>query len=745
MKTYEMGMLVLTYHGVIDSTTSTILFPPTIPNWMVKLFTSNKETSIEETEEGSYRCTYERLEEYMDTVGTSTEEEQYHYAIEQMIWFRYLIPENIVLFTTEKEYSVFMNQFIERGTEIEEYDDKKKLFDGTDTDTLQYIPLLLFVMQWAKKKYQITDTDHTIFECSAKDLPYDNVIATLHKINFPIGTVSSCPGNSYFFDIAYIEVNYVNLPRLIRYWYELSKVNRLEVQAFLRGEKYLPDCVEEYTGKMISDNMHGYFVTEELLGSERTLEDELLTVLMTLFTNGKYPYFIKHMAKSNSISDYNMDYKFIPLTNIHNRKSATSCFSELRLLINQSNHWFIDTDGCITTTEIEYTDTAEKVVTEDPLKGIDLIEYLISEKFVNRPLKNIRAVITNEKERRTKAYQMYVDTEENMSEPTETITEEELIMFYANFYIENSMDGENNFYDWWKQVSHGVEITNKPVYRNLSVVSELFSGNYKHIQKANEGVIGNKIWNIAMYGIYIFTLRCEYIKEYEWIRYAALNAVKVIHSYPWKQAKRTNRLLEIARDPENTDGLALILAAASLNIDTYEIYPAYQYIVKNFTSDLCDDGFYWINYCKTESFYHIQWKLQNFLSCNVVPASIYRLAIITLRKILSNRLSEIENDPRNYMFCIQLLDNRLFSYNEINPLSEEYCSNNVIDHSSAVKITNYIMMDNLVMQVKDSIDYLNQDRIYENWGVVMESKNIVDRDNIRSFNEHIANFLSKMK
>ena len=159
---------------------------------------------------------------------------------------------------------------------------------------------------------------------------------------------------------------------------------------------------------------------------------------------------------------------------------------------------------------------------------------------------------------------------------SEPIKEVDLLMYYAKYYVQNSLDNQDEFFNWWAHISHGVQFADGEICRNLDVLTDLFNDEKKIIIKSEDDSINDKIWDVGLHGIYIFTLKSEMCDKnslsedqknrLRWIRYSVLTKIREIHSFPWaKQQSPSNRLMQIAEDPPYDKGLEFILSTASLN------------------------------------------------------------------------------------------------------------------------------------------------------------------------------------
>lgn len=737
MKPNEVVMLVDAYDGVIDPDLMDITFPADIPEWVVTILRDEDSMQmLKENESGEYHC------RYWDMEKLSNEKLPVRHDI---FLDRYMIPETIVEYTSEEEYISFMERFASHY--LPSGEDSLLALHGADDAQLRYFSILIFIMQWAGKRYKMYD-DFTIFECREKESPYDDTIITIQRMIGSVHGIVLTTVDWCFFDALTIRINHANILTLLQRWLIHSKNYRENFVYFVKHPENFSNKIED--GKMIHDMVHGYLVKSHWYDKlDRNAEDEFLTPVLALFSEGRYRYFTKH-KETIGITKY---YKYIPTTLVHSVMSSYSCFEELRLLVNRSNHWFIDTDGCITTTEVTFVDTAKDVIRKNPTAAVDYIHGIAKENLTTQPISLISNILDIQET-------MWKDEMENneisYNDPVGDIDEVDIVMYFAKYYIENSLNNKTAFLEWWNHVSYGTHFSNGEICRNLDVLSDFFSEDPKIVKKSGNSEISNKIWNIAMYGIYMFTLRATMNKEIwrsnngdkiklMWVRYASLSRIQEISNFPWKKEKSSNPLVGIASDKEQKDGLSFILAAAALNIDLYSIYPAYQYLVKTMTPHMCTDGFDLINRCKSADFVEIYQILRTSLQCNIVPVSIYRLAILSLRKLLSKKADKMEEDPQTYKACIRMLDNRLLSYTESNTLTDEYYAENVINSSVALKITNYIMMDNLKSQIEKSINYLNQEQIFENWNRIMLTKTMVDREGIKTFNEHMIEFLVRLQ
>lgn len=748
MKPEELAMLCIAYKGDVDAKLGVIKFPKTIPDGILSMLTDY--TTLKE-ENDCYSC---GVYLYDSNNKVIADEETLSkiigimcYQKDYLLMMRYLIPETSIEYLDDMEVLEFVHLFTENA-----YGENERMteniYHGAEPALYKVFAILTFITEWASSKYT-TDDESTIFECDERILPCNFNGYDIRSIGIDFVEVLPFP-IAGFSKIEYIRIPFTNVFTAIENWYNDSKEFRTEYMDFLRSEEYLSNDTSgnENTGLLISNAVRAYLVKGGYLSETRRDEDTFLAQIFSIFSDGKYKLFIKE----TQLGLNGPSYKYIPTTVTHSIQSSNGCFSEFRLLINRSSHWYIDINGNIVTRDTSLVDTEEMIVTADGVNAVSSAIEFQKVKLNKLPISMIQLVLHTQLSMRTVAKEnsriSYMDAK--------PITEIDLVMYYANYYVQNGLDHQNDFFTWWGNISHNVKFADGEICRNLDVLADFFSDERKIIIKSEDDSINDKIWNIGMYGIYIFTLKCEMetpntllqsqINRLRWIRYSIFTKIREIHTFPWaKQKTLQNPLMKIAEDPDNCNGLDFILAAASLNIDTYTIYPVYQYLVRTVTKDMLMCGFNQLETLKKGDFKEVFRLLTDFLSCNVVPISVYRLAILTIRNILSHRRKDIEKDAKTYLSCLRILDNKFVSYRERTSLTKEYYSNDVIGQEVGLKIINYAEMNDLAKQVEKSVAFLDKDRIFENWNNIMRTKEIMNRDNIGVFNESMINFLTMLE
>lgn len=744
MKPEEFAMLSIAYEGNIDIETCQIKFPKNIPDWTTALL-DDYTKFIED--DGCYSAAlllsdnnriisdHEKIIKISNIISSQKE---------SLLRLRYLIPETCVDYADESEFLEFVHLFVKNITGEQQLTNEK--YHGAESSLYEIFGLLTFITQWAKGKYSTYD-DFIIFECDEKILPCEFSALDIESIGFESFEVLPFPTHS-FSKIDYIKIPFTNVFKSLRAWYDDSKELRNEYIEFLRNETYLTNtsCSSEYTGVLILDAVRAYMVKSFIRISQNRDEDTMLAELFTIFSNGKYKLFIKELVSDKCLSYY----RFIPATSTHSFGSSHGCFSEISILINHSSCWYVDINGNIVTTDIQTIDNENVIIESDDVRAVENCIKFQKMCFEKTPLHITRIILDSQ----LKMRKNIKDHSTLSYKPKESIKEIDLLMYYANYYIQNSSEQQNGFFDWWENVSRGVNFADGDICRNPDVIKDLFADKHEIIINSDDS-INNKIWNIGLYGIYIFTLKCETSypntltieqrNQLQWIRYLIPSKIREIHTFPWDKKKPSNPLMEIAQDSENHNGEAFIFAVASLNIDTYMVYPVYQYLVRHVTNDMIIYGFAQLDTIKRGDFNSIYIMLKENLACNTVPMSLYRFAIITIREILSHRIKDIEKDTNGYLNCLRILDNKYISYREQQSLTTEYYSNNVISQEVGLKIINYLEMCDLAKQVETPVNFLEKDQIIENWNRIMLTRSIMSPDKISIFNESLIDFLNTIK
>lgn len=749
MKPEELAMLVIAYDGMIDTSSAIINFPKTIPEWVRSML--DDFTNLKENPDDFICAFFDYSEDKVakDVLKMNKVKELVSGDKKYLNSIRYLAPERSVNYVCDIcEYLDFIHLYYQKANEEYLIPIDKKSMSGAEESLYKIFGVLTFICEWCSSKYVTIEDSSIIFECNRKELPCEFTGTDLNPIG--VDFVEVLPGASASFSgIEYIKIPFTNVWKAIEAWFNDSKDYRNDYIEFLRNEQYLKgiNSDNDKLGELICNASRAYLVKHHDF-SKKTDEDVILSQLLSIFSIGKYKIFIRE----KDVENLNEVYKYVPTTVTHSVAAGNGCFSELRLLINHSSYWYIDIHGNISTTDINTVDTDEVIVNTDGAKAVENIMNFQRVYFSKTPLRMISMVLQTQLSMRTVARE-HSTISYKEAEPIKDI---DLLMYFANYYVQNSLDNMNEFFDWWGHVSHGVKFADSEICRNLDVLTDFFNDEQKIITLSDEESINDKIWNVGLYGIYIFTIRCEIESSntltedqknrLHWVRYSISSKIREIRNFPWERVKTpTNRLIQIAEDPQQNDGIALIMAAASLNIDTYTIYPAYQYFIRTLTKDMIMQGFAELDIVKKGSFEDIYHLLRTKLSCNTVPMNIYRLAILTIRSILCHRKRDIEKDVTTYLNCLRILDNKFVSYKEKNPLTVEYYTNTVIGQEVGLKIVNYLEMNDLAKQVEEDVRFLEKNRIFENWTRIMQTKTIMNRDNIGVFNESMIQFLNILK
>lgn len=701
MKSEELAMLCIAYEGVIDINLGIIKFPKNIPDWVHHVLEDN--ILIFEKDD-HYYCMISYVkdnnkESLQKIINIIIYEKDY------LLKMRYLIPEISINYINIPVFLDFIHLFIENITDkqdrITQY-----LYHGGESCLYEIFGILTFITEWADE--YSTDAECTIFKCDEKILPCN---FTAYDIEFIGGNYIDIISIQNSSKIEYIKIAFTNVLKSIYAWYEDSKEFRDEYIDFLRDETYLKNtaCDNEDMGILILDSVRAYLVKRGDFQSKHD-EDRFLAKILTIFS--KYKSFVKepiYIKRSMNMDKIIKSYKFIPAQSNFSYISSSGCFSELRILINRSSCWYINIDGNIVTTDTEYIDNLQSY--DDIIIILSCIEFMKKRlRFKKSIFSNINTILgvylymqkMNQKELYTISHI-----------PKKSIKEIDLLMYYANYYVVNSSN--------YQYVNPDTKFVDDKTYRNLNALIGLFDDENEVITKSEGGDIEDRLWNIGMYGIYMFISKCKAENvNINRIRRLAIGNIRKIDNLPLETVEKiSNPLMQIAEDPVNKNGIEFILAAASLNIDTYIDYPIYQYFVNHITDDMIIHGFDQLDIIKKKDFHTIYNMLNENLSCNTVPIGIYALAIATTRDMLSHRVKDIEKDTNMYLKCLRLLDNKYESYIGKNSLNTECYFDKMIDRNIGIKIMNYLLMNYLSKQVEGSIDYLKEDRISKNWDKIM--------------------------